>query len=308
MTKIPKLLSTALLCLLFSTQAGASTNYWHHQKTGVILAQEKLQSLPAANVHSPVAIGLFDVSFYGHEQLLTNALHPEASIITSSLYSPHGGAVASIITGVDVGTTKNAEIHVLNTGIFLDDFKHGIDLVRKHEVKLVNISLGLREAAIAEALTQANEELGTIFVVTSGNSGERLRKDLPEYYHDLKAIIVSCVDQDGTIPGFAQIDSTVTVLAPCGKDNIPSLMVTWNSLDPNAPKLIKPYMMGMTSSGAPQVTAAITDALTVKPDLDLEEIKKLLRETATEFVEYEGHQYPVLNHLGLVEALIENSR
>ncbi len=304
MIKTPRLWASLILGLLIHSQASADAQMWHHQKTGAKLAQEKLQALPDLE---PVAIGVFDVSFYGHEQLLQNALHPNASIEPSSLYSPHGGAVASIITNDELGATKKAQIHVLNTGIFLEDFQKGIELVKKHDVKVVNISLGLREAAITEALTQATEELGTIFVVTSGNSGERLRKDLPAYYHDLKAIIVSCVDEDGEIPAFAQIDSSVTVLAPCGKDNIPSLMVTWNSLDPNAPKIVKPYMMGMTSSGAPQVTAAITDALSLKPDLDFDEVKKLLRETATEFVEYEGRRYPVLNHLGLVEALLENS-
>lgn len=299
MNKLAKFITLSLLALVANVATAHLS--WHQQLSGAQAAKELMSSL---NLKHQVPIAIFDVSFYGHEKLLADHLAFDYVVTATPIFSPHGSAVASLIVDSEYGATEQAQISLLNTGIFTDNFEHGIEVLAQKDIRLVNASMGLRSAENSDLINDAAKRLKSIFVISAGNAGVLKGKELAPHYHGLQAIIVSCVDEDGTIPDFAQIDTPVTVLAPCGNENIPSQRLTYDSLNAANNGIWLPYAFGMTSAGAPQVTAALVDALALKPDLTLDEAQTLLRQSATRFVEYEGVKYPVLNHLGLVEELI----
>jgi len=280
----------ALLALSLSSHAQS----WNEVMTRSDKARALMQKLDSSSRVKPVNYAIFDISFYGVEQVVADALAPDYSIRSHSLYSPHGASVASIISSPRMGGTKSGILKVMNTGIYDDDFEYGEAKLRGSHVKLVHASLGLRDSKVAALVQRMAQEQGMIFVLSAGNSAQRLGRSLKDYYQGLPAIVVSCVDEDGMLADFAQLDSSVTVMAPCGMSNIKSL-----ALDRSTGKVVE-YAFGQTSAGAPQVSRAVLDLLSLYPELTLEEVRTLIQKSATEFIEFEGEQYPLLNHENLI--------
>lgn len=234
-----------------------------------------------------VRVGIFDISFYGIPELLPNQVTSDAVTTPHDLYSPHGAAVASLLLNPLYGGSRHGQLALMNTGIYFDDFKRGIELAIKLRVRLINVSLTLREPAIIDLINKAYQDHGIIFVVSAGNGAQRIGRELPSYYQGLQAIVASCLDMDGTLPDFAQLDQNVDVLAQCGRTNIPTLIK-------DAYRGIVEYPFGMTSAAAPQVGAWIIPWLERDAGLSLEKIKRLLAGGATRYYEFKGIRYPVL--------------
>lgn len=237
---------------------------------------------------SNVRVGIFDISFFGIEDILPHQLSSDYHITKHDLYSPHGAAVASLIANQDYGGSANTEIALMSTGIYTEDFEKGLQLAIEMNIKIVNISLHLRHEGIAELINEAALNHGILFVVSAGNDAIRSGRKLKPYYHTLEAIIVSCLDFDGTLPDFAQLDPSVTALASCGRSNIPTLIK-----DPYLG--IRQHQFGMTSAAAPQVTAWMVDRLAENPDLNLNDFKRLFHEHAPFTFEHEGIDYPIIS-------------
>lgn len=259
--------------------------FWHHELTNKKKAQNLLNSVEH---RKKIPYGIFDISFYKIESILEHILSPNYFITDHDLYSPHGVAVASLISHPMYGGTSQGLLSVMNTGIYSEDFKRGVELAIKHNIKLINVSLSLRTPEIADIINEAYEEHGIIFVVSSGNNADIQGRDLPDYYLSLNAIIASCVDQDYTIPDFAKIDTSVTVLAPCDRNNIPTVIFDKHR------GIQENYLFGMTSSAAPQVSAAIIDYLSLCPESSLHEIKKDLH--SNQLLIWNNQSYPILDH------------
>lgn len=237
----------------------------------------------------PVKVGIFDISFYNVDQLIPESLTPETIMTSHSLYSPHGAAVASLIFNPEYGGSPHGQLLLMNTGIYYDDFYKGIQKAIELKVQVINVSLTLIDASIVELINQASRDHGILFVVSAGNAAERRGRSLPGYYKNLRAIVASCIDFDGEIPSFAQLDSSVDVLAPCGRSNVRTQIYELR-------RGVMDYAFGATSSAAPQVVTFMIDHLHKNKGLTLEDFKRLLTSEAQGFYSFQGAQYPVLKN------------
>lgn len=222
------------------------------------------------------------------DQLIPESLTPETFMTPHSLYSPHGAAVASLIFNPEYGGSSRGQLLLMNTGIHYDDFYQGIQKAIELKIKVINVSLTLVDASIAELINEAYRDHGILFVVSAGNAAERRGRSLPSYYQNLNAIVASCIDLDGELPSFAQLDSSVDILAPCGRSNVRTQIYELR-------RGVMDYDFGATSSAAPQVVAFMIDHLHENKNLNLEDFKHLLNFKAQSFYSFEGTRYPILN-------------
>jgi subtilisin family serine protease len=236
-----------------------------------------------------VRVGIFDISFYKVDQLIPESLTPETIMTPHSLYSPHGAAVASLIFNPEYGGSPHGKLLLMNTGIYYDDFYQGIQKAIELKVQVINVSLTLIDSSIAELINEASRDHGILFVVSAGNAAERRGRSLPDYYKNLRAIVASCIDLDGELPSFAQLDSSVDVLAPCGRSNVRTQIYELR-------RGVMDYAFGATSSAAPQVVSFVINHLHENKDLTFEDFKLLLKSKAQSFYPHEGVLYPVLNN------------
>jgi hypothetical protein len=238
---------------------------------------------------SEIKFGIFDISFHGIENLLSSRLAHNYVLTPHDLYSPHGAAVASLIVDPHYGGTSTGVLKLMNTGIYFDDFRRGLELAALHEVRVINISLHLRSKEIVQLLNEHYEKYGTIFVVSAGNNASRTGRSLADYYEGFQGIIVSCIDLTGLLPDFAQIDSKVDFLLPCGRSNI---LTRIDDLHLG----IREYRFGMTSAGAPQLTAQIIEMLSLSSaNPSLTEIKQRLTQKARGYFQFESLVLPVID-------------
>lgn len=302
-----------LLLLTTSALVGAVETPWHFALTKRLEAKALMESVEVQGRTQKVPIGVLDISFYGHQIIAGDALARDAFVRPSKLYSPHGSEVISLLSSARVGGSDHSEIRLLSTGIFTEDFELAFEQAKSKNLRLIHASLALRDEDVAAQVQKAADEQDIIFVLSSGNSAQRLGRGLKPYYQNLRAIIVSCIDEEGQVADFAQLDSSVTVLAPCGMNNIPAETISYkqpqfdregNLIEPSEGEIVIGDF-GQTSAGAPQVSAAIIDLLSLYPQLSVEEVRELLRESATLFVDFEGQRFPVLNHYSLIQTALK---
>ncbi len=233
-------------------------------------------------------MGIFDISFYKVEQLIPERLSPETIMTPHNLYSPHGAAVASLIFNPQYGGSTHGKLLLMNTGIYYEDFHKGIQNAIKLNIQVISISLTLINSSIAELINQASRDHGILFVVSAGNAALRRGRALPEYYKNLRAIVVSCIDLNGELPSFAQLDANVDVLAPCGDANIRTQIYE--------PRLgVIDYAFGRTSAAVPQVVSFMIDHLYQDQSITLEDFKRLLKAKAQTFFQFDNIDYPILS-------------
>lgn len=247
-----------------------------------------------------VKVGIFDISFYNVEQLIPESLTPITVMTPHDLYSPHGASVASLIFNPEYGGSSNGKLLLMNTGIQYEDFYKGIQKAIELKIQVISISLTLINSSIAELINQASQDHGLLFVVSAGNAAQINGRALPLYYKNLKAIIASCIDLNGEVPSFAQLDSNVDILAPCGRSNIMTQIY-----EPR--RGIIDYAFGGTSAAAPQVVSFMIDQLHSNSSLTLEDFKQLMKSQAKSFYNYEGFAYPVLNNIQRIKVQSELS-
>ncbi len=247
-----------------------------------------------------VKVGIFDISFYKVEQLIPESLTPTTIMTPHNLYSPHGASVASLIFNPEYGGSSHGKLLLMNTGIQYEDFYKGIQKAIELKIQVISISLSLINSSIAELINQANQDHGILFVVSAGNAAQRKGRALPSYYKDLKAIIASCIDLNGDVPDFAQLDSSVDILAPCGRSNIMTQIYELR-------RGVIDHPFGGTSAAVPQVVSFMIDELHNNSSLNLDDFKQLMKSQAKYFYNYEGSVYPVLNNIQKIKVQPELS-
>jgi hypothetical protein len=293
---------TLILFTSLFMASSISADMWHHEMVNFREAKRLLYGEEKDGELNKIRFGVFDISATGYKTILKDSMASEGHFpIQHNLYSTHGTKVASIIADQELGSTRMGKLSSLSFGIYFEDIKNSISLAEANKVKVVNISMTLRDENMIE-LVNESERKGLIYVVAAGNSAVHLGRELPAYYSNLNAIIVSCLDEDYNIPEFAQYDAHVTIMAPCGIGNIPARSLkykveyaAWPYLEPkNVPSsavIIEKF--GMTSSGTPQVTGNIINLLSIVPQLTYNHVKVLLKDSARE----------VLTDVGLVPLL-----
>lgn len=288
------------------------SHFWHYELTQTASAK----SLTEQKAKGLVPFAIFDTGFFGYKSLFSDFLAPNGDFTNySTHYSIHGGSVGSLIAHPTYGGTVRGELVVTQSGIDLQDFEKGLKKVRAQSARVLNISLALKSSEHVEIINKYIKEDDLIVVITAGNDADTLGVQSPGYYSRFSGIIVSCIDVHGEIPPFAKHDSATTLFAPCGRNNIPTLNVKHNyrliqekrEPEDNNNILLTEFQFGMTSAAAPQITAAIINALAINPNLSNIQIKKYLKESATRHVTSQGETLLVLNHLQLVTDVFENS-
>jgi hypothetical protein len=240
---------------------------------------------------APIKFGIFDISFYGVENLVAHRLDQNYVITNHDLYSPHGAAVASLIADPQYGGTSQGLLALMNTGIDDEAFERGLSLAQALGVRVINISMHLRSKSIVDLLNQHHKNFGTIFIVSAGNSAMRMGRDLPDYYNHFEGLVVSCIDLDGTLPDFAQLNDRVDFLLPCGRSNI---LTRIDDLHLG----LREHLFGMTSAAAPQLTSLVVDELTRSHNqITLQELKNKLREQSFRSYQFGTLKVPVLDPL-----------
>lgn len=230
-----------------------------------------------------VELAIHDTSFFGHKILLANNKFSDSFVSPPlSLISPHGSAVAQIIGSDNFGVNKNVIFSSFTLGIFLEDFKKAFLKITKNKIKLVNISMGIKNLEIIEILNNYIDQ-GGIVVLSSGNSAERLGRELPEHYFNFKGITVSASDLDNNLLNFSHYSKNLSVLAPGQIRGTPVNYLKYNQAgsktEPevlNKNVSLKNHLFGMTSAAAPLVTGAVSLALQINPDLSQREINEAL--------------------------------
>ncbi len=230
-----------------------------------------------------IVVGIHDTSFYGHKVLLSQNLfseHFESPKL--ELISPHGTAVAQVIGNHEFGVNPNVIFGSFTKGIYLENFESALALLKAKNIKLVNISMTIRNTEIIKLLNKFIDE-GGIVILSAGNSAKRLGRELPEQYENFKGITVSATDLEGNLLEFSHYSKGKSVLAPGQEKSYPVNYLRYNQIasksEPekiNEHISIKQHQFGMTSAAAPVVTGAVSLALQINPNLTQAEINKAL--------------------------------
>lgn len=254
-----------------------------------ILISFLLSALFSPLIAAPLKFGIFDISFHGIENLLSQRLDANYVVTPHHLYSPHGAAVASLLADPQYGGTSNGLLTLMNTGIDEQAFKQGLKLAQDLDVKVVNISMHLRSKGLVDLLNEHHQKFGTVFIVSAGNSAQRFGRSLPDYYDDFKGLVASCLDLDASLPDFAQLSERVDFLMPCGVSNI---LTRIDDLHLG----VREHLFGMTSAAAPQLSAMVIDILSqTKQVLSLEDIKKNLEAKSIGSYTHDYFKTPILD-------------
>ncbi len=147
--------------------------------------------------------------------------------------------------------------------------------------KVINLSLGgvgncgyMEQQAINEAV-----QLGAIVVVAAGNESGNVAQSTPANCQYV--ISVAAVTASGAQAYYSNIGEKITVAAPGGNWS-KGIMSTFNRGDTLAETQSYQSLMG-TSMAAPHVAGVISLMLSVNPLLSLNDVRRIIEETARDF-------------------------
>ena len=189
----------------------------------------------------------------------------------------HGTHIAGTIAAANsmegiIGVAPRSVIYPVkafdNQGsAYVSDIILGIDWCVRNRVDIINMSFGMRtkSKALLDVVNRATKQ-GIVIVASSGNDGKRRSIDYPARYS--QTISVGASDENRQIADFSNRGPHVDIYAP-GK-NINSCWVQGRY-----------HEMSGTSMATSHVSGAIALLMAEKPGLSPDEIKNLIRKTAT---------------------------
>lgn len=244
---------------------------WAQKLVGIDLAHHRPMP-PVSDVAS------LDISFAGYRKILKGHLAPDITIGPYGVYSPHGAAVLALITHPRVGASRSVRMVLLWPGVDPESFMNGLDQVEKKMVRIINVAAGINDPAAAARIDSLANR-GFIFVTSAGNSAHRTPK-LDPNKRNLRAIIVGSLDTTGSVSAFSQEGPNVAIYAPGHREAVLSYEQKQSpelskGLEPDAP--LKPFGFGLTSASTPLVTGTVADLSAMLPFLNVDDAKKLLR-------------------------------
>ncbi len=207
----------------------------------------------------------------------------------------HGTHVAGIIAAADndigvVGVAPEVMIHpvkVLDSSGAgsLSDVIEGLEWCIEQQVDLVNMSLGASQASETfREMIKIAAERGIIIVAAAGNSGPTMDSiDYPARYPETIAVAAS--NQQDSIADFSSRGREVDITAPGVEIPSTYLKGEYRSLSG-------------TSMATPHITGTIALLKARKAELNLADIKAILRRSAYELPNYS----PEYQGVGLVQA------
>ncbi|WP_211749637.1 S8 family peptidase [Paenibacillus sp. Marseille-Q4541] len=189
----------------------------------------------------------------------------------------HGTHIAGTIAAANstegiIGVAPRSVIYPVkafdNQGsAYVSDIILGIDWCVRNRVDIINMSFGMRtkSKALLDVVNRATKQ-GIVIVASSGNDGKRRSIDYPARYS--QTISVGATDENRHIADFSNRGPHVDIYAP-GK-NINSCWVQG-----------KYHEMSGTSMATSHVSGAIALLMAERPGLTPDEIKNLIKKTAT---------------------------
>ncbi|MGZ9586754.1 S8 family peptidase [Paenibacillus marinisediminis] len=189
----------------------------------------------------------------------------------------HGTHIAGTIAASNqmygiIGVAPRALIHPVkafdsNGSAFVSDIIAGIDWCVRNKVHIINMSFGMksRSKSLLKAVNSAYNA-GITIVASSGNDAKRKSIDYPARYS--QTISVGATDANRLIAPFSNRGSFVDIYAPGEK-----IVSSWLKN--------KYHEMSGTSMATSHVSGTIALLLALKPGLKPNDIKALLKRTAT---------------------------
>lgn len=257
-------------------ETSVTTRSWAQEYVGSDLAKELVGQHPSA---SKPRIGVIDDNFL--LGAIAGPFSPSFSMeetvslqdrLSSRSSTTHGTSVANLILG-PMGSAANASFVDLVKADPQENYLQGaVDRMLKARPQLVNMSMMLGRVRHGDENTEANRTFlanvnklanSTIVVVAAGNN---YPQELDPVEKQAPVILVSALNEWGSPASYSQGEGQTTISVP--SDGV----MTFSGVPTN-------HFDG-TSAAAPIATGALANALSFLPDLDLDEAKLLLKNTA----------------------------
>jgi len=202
----------------------------------------------------------------------------------------HGTHIAGTIAAANgtegmIGVAPRATLYPVkafdhNGSAYVSDIIQGIDWCIRNRMHIINMSFGMktRSKALLEVVTKAYAS-GISIVASSGNDGKRRNIDYPAKYP--QTISVGATDRLRRIASFSNRGEFIDIYAPGDK-----IISSWTQG--------KYHEMSGTSMATSHVSGAIALLLAQNPDLQPDEIKALLQQTATPLKSRKGQRRSIL--------------
>ncbi|MCJ8015170.1 S8 family peptidase [Paenibacillus sp. KQZ6P-2] len=228
-----------------------------------------------------VKIGVIDTGADYYHPDLRESLAKGINLLNRHLIpfddNGHGTHIAGTIAAANstkgmIGVAPRATIYPVkafdhNGSAYVSDIIQGIDWCIRNRMNIINMSFGMktRSKALLDIVNKAY--LSGIFIVaSSGNDGKRRNIDYPAKYP--QTISVGATDRHRRIASFSNRGEFIDIYAPGDK-----IISCWTHG--------KYHEMSGTSMATSHVSGSIALLLAQNPDLQIDEIKALLLETAT---------------------------
>mgnify|MGYP000290692276 CR=1 FL=1 len=262
-----------------------STNNPLSQYTGHLRAieVEKLWEI-ATNKGEGIKVGIVDTIVDAtHEDLKSNLLDKYTPINPAAPQETHGTNCIGVILAADndlgsVGIAPNSKFYSVGLSSKLTEVIAGINWLTERNVAVVNNSWGTYlydalEIALKNLATNGRDGKGAIVLFASGNNNANYDinpavEDQSEYDFVLG---IGATDESGELTNYTNYGEKIDLYA-FGGGQLVGVLTT-------APFNAYTATFGGTSAAAPIVAGVVTLMLEVNPDLTLEEIRTILRET-----------------------------
>jgi hypothetical protein len=278
------------ILVLFITFARPAMSLVPWADKAINLSAAKNLMSEQGTIESDIEVGVFDVSFFGHKYFLDGQFSNQFESPKLNLITPHGTSVSQVMAHKSFGVNENIRFGHFEQGIYIENFKAGIKALKEKGIRLVNISMTLRNKEIVAALNEFIDD-GGVVIASAGNSAERLGIPMPAQYEGFKGILVAAMEKDGSLCAFSHYDQGV-VMAPGARNaiGVEYFLYDFQGRRPYEPTAsdvdnvlfrVRDYGFGMTSAAAPIVSGVVSMALMIKPELTNWQIKDLLNSTAS---------------------------
>lgn len=226
-----------------------------------------------------VKIGVIDTGLSPHPDLVIaggyNAIHRNFAYADDNGHGTHVAGIAAAVghRGLPYGVAPKVQLYGIkaldaNGDGFVSDIVEGVEWCIANGMHIINMSLGLDgpSDALRASIRKAHRR-GIIVVASAGNSGPfNIAIDQPASYPE--TIAVAATNRHRRIPTFSSRGYGIDVVAP-GDKIVSTDHKRGFSVDSG------------TSMAAPHVSGTIALLLSKQPFLQPEQIRRLLKQTAT---------------------------
>lgn len=200
------------------------------------------------------------------------------NVSTNTIFDDNGhgthiaGTIAASGESGLTGVAPKAEIYSVkafdrNGTAYISDIIRAIEWCVEHKMHVINMSFGMQERSGAlMAAVRSAERRGMLIVASAGNGGNRFVLDEPARY--ATTLSVGAYNRQGNIASFSKQSAEVDVLAP--GEHILSCWLNGGYKHLNG-----------SSMAAAHVSGILALALAIRPKLQMEEVKRIVKASSS---------------------------